>query len=619
MGTRRLTPLSSKRLGSALWYGLAPLCYRVFLFATVLCILVDGLRAQDATFSILNDTIGIRLREVKIVDSKLTMACQYVCNSGTSSAISCARLNQFDLESGVLSGFLILDSISPEGDYRLLYSEGDFYLSGHPHGQSLMRTTSIHRLDTLLNPQSVSIINTALTGTNNNEGIIGEENYFYLYGEQVIPNNGSVPYITKVSRQTETVVWEKTYPSVHRFNQLFDMQWTPDGHLACIWKGDDGAGAGGNHKHYILKMDTAGVIVNQYVIDDYDNEPRLLSASDGAMYFTTFYEPGITFPRSPGRINRLNADFSSVDWSVPIPANFLAPGRRFLVHDYLETANGDIVACGQTTDATDGGAAAASYIVNGFIVRIAPNGEVRWLKIYKIPNPVEPITSTGAYRPSILRKVLETETGGFVAVGDVHYTLLQAQILAGVEPLDAIWILATDAEGCVEGEECAEITVLDGQYAEVPRWYIGTKWIYEEQENTTLLYGYETYEIIDTTRIEDTLAFVIEEGSTGRLDYARKDGDKVYFWNEALEQFVLHYDFANELGYNTPWTGLCQPQEATAEVSITELSYRKIIPAQCLNDQGPVADTLGTRQGNFAPQMAVGTGKMQNIHCNRCS
>lgn len=109
-----------------------------------------------------------------------------------------------------------------------------------------------------------------------------------------------------------------------------------------------------------------------------------------------------------------------------------------------------------------------------------------------------------------------------------------------------------------------------------PTFSIGTRWTYERVIDGFFV-TYEIVEIVRDTVINDTLAFVVDNGSAfGELAYMHVAGDSIYFWERRLGQFQLNYDFSATDHYETTWAGQCHEEIGVAEVFIDSLATLEI-------------------------------------------
>lgn len=518
--------------------------------------------AQQNTFS-KKYPLGKVTRDMVLLDNQITLATQKSCPIDTSVSASCSSISTFDL-NGDLINTMLIDSLYPEGNDRL-YFDDHFYFIGHLHGQEGALPTYLTTFETDLSSPISMHIPFSLGGVNVTEGVIGDDLHLYIYGRNYTDETSDVfPFIQKINRYSYDVIWEKIYESPQRINKVADLQWTEDGNLIILNQRDDGAGAGDPDHYDLIKLDTAGNIVNQYTEEERGWAPHsLLASSTGDIYFSSDLEQGVTFPSPDGIVNKLDADMEEVEWSLWLPSDPFTNGREYEVHDLHEAANGDILACGTTWDATDGTVLDLHGTWNGFIARISTEGELLWLKVYRHPSHLVPQTELGRYKESILRKIEETPSGEIIAVGDVGYRSLQIIELGLEEGLKRdIWLLSADSMGCIAGEECEEIIVLDGINENEANFHIGTKWTYELEYFSPPRLVPHTNEIIGLTTLNDTLAYVIDNGITiTSLEYMHVSGDSIYFWDSIEERFQLNFDFSATTAYETTWTGHCYSSE----------------------------------------------------------
>lgn len=553
-----------------------------------------------------------RLRDMALSHNEVVLVAEHACFVDTFLNASCTSINRFQLNNGKHLKTVLLDSVFPEGNERLLLYDDTYFLSGHLHSEWEERATLIYAFDDTLGLKNLHHINTILPGFNNNEGLIAIDTQLYLYGYNLAPGgNSSKGYISKIDLASMNVLWEKLIPSQHQANSFHHLQKGPNGDLVLMneYGGLDGL--------ELIQLDTSASINNIFSFDDAagDLYARCLANSTGDYYFASALEPGTIFPSTGGRFNKLDQDFSTLDWSVLLPISYPENPRIYKVFDIIEASNGDIVVCGYVWDAYDGTLIGNHGTWNGFISRLTTEGELVWHHIYKHPNNIAPLSETGRYRPSICRKIQETPEGGFIVAGDIWYNTTQLFALEdNTIPLRRVWLLAVDENGCLENEECEEIIVLDQINNNENYFHIGTKWTYEVE-----IYGFpheyytsEVYEIIDTTTIADSLTLVVEKASTGHLFYMHEVEDKIYFWNPDLEQFVLHYDFASNTSYEAPWDGVCHDDHGIATVYVDSIVDVNI-QGHSFTTQYLGVDNSGTEEGTLYNRVFVGIGNDNDL------
>lgn len=78
---------------------------------------------------------------------------------------------------------------------------------------------------------------------------------------------------------------------------------------------------------------------------------------------------------------------------------------------------------------------------------------------------------------------------------------------------------------------------------------IGTKWTYEAKNHPAAYVGFEEYIIVDTILWKGEHVAVVEPGLLDKQDYMLVKDEKVYFWDEQLQDYQLNYDFNNDSSY----------------------------------------------------------------------
>jgi hypothetical protein len=504
---------------------------------------------------------------------------------------SCTIINQFSYE-GELIETVSLDSIYPEGGNRVVLFDDKYYITGHLHGEWVSRSTQLYCFDLDLNLLSHSVITNNDPGTHNNEGIIIDANAIYLYGYTVLPSGTeSRVKITKLDRATYHLIWEEVLPASHTRNRIYDLQFTPQGDLAVLRERSNGPGDGGDVGLDLLLLDTAGNVLQEHYLSDYDTNYFLSLHVDeqGNFYYGSLLLPDEEIFESMGVVNQLNPTLDSILWSSRLPVNRFSLGRYYQTRDIQQAANGDLLVCGTTWEFSGGNYQSNHQTYHGYIARISPQGEKRWVRVYQHPSYAEPTDSLGRYRPSFLNKVAETPTGEIVAAGHVWYDDRQAQAIPEAAAASHLWLLSVDADGCVAGEECKERVLLDSIGPPDLSLHIGARWTYEEVDD-----GYRVvpavYEIVDTTVLNDTTAFVVEkvEGAAeiGQLTYVHVRADSVYHYNAIADRFELRFVYESPttesdlldftVNYEAPWHGPCAPGPDVAQVYVDSLTLRNI-------------------------------------------
>jgi len=95
-----------------------------------------------------------------------------------------------------------------------------------------------------------------------------------------------------------------------------------------------------------------------------------------------------------------------------------------------------------------------------------------------------------------------------------------------------------------------------------PQYEIGSTWRFETQTQLTpSQISFVDFTIVDTMTLNDTLAWVFNSGELMHVN-----DQKVFFYDEGLGHFQLHYDYSDPDMYNLQWSGGCSPPEGVIEV-----------------------------------------------------
>jgi hypothetical protein len=435
---------------------------------------------------------------------------------------------------------------------RLSKYENNYIVSGHNTGKD--RETKFHILNSELIEQSEFSITSANAERIGNEGIYIEDSIMYSYGlfqkDEVLNAN-----IVKYDLISNIVIWDKNYKKGKRLNQMWDLQITHDGNfIFIIYHKDADAGSGSNSGYQIVKIDKEGMILDTFNHRDISiDKQRILASKDGSIYYSTDNNPLNPIIPTDGRINKLSENMDSILWSLELPSNAFTDGNRYEIYDYYQAANGDIMACGRVWHMPGGPLVAGlSATWNGFMVRVSQEGVLKWHRIYRLPNehPKLPKATFGKFRPGQLDKIIETEDGNFVLGGTAIYNNTQLSGLVNGDTLSSIWLMVVDKNGCIEGEECADVIHLDSkkQNTSAPklvndkvRWTENNtlNGITESKRykfsNDSILYSPHYYRELISSDEETGNSYV------GLTRYFREENNRIYEYFAPGEKII--YDF----------------------------------------------------------------------------
>ncbi|MBK9377959.1 MAG: T9SS type A sorting domain-containing protein [Saprospiraceae bacterium] len=338
----------------------------------------------------------------------------------------------------------------------------------------------------------------------------------------------------------------------------------------------------------IVKIDTEGNVLDSFQCrnDDTNNKVSMLVTRAGDYYFCTWEHPMKENAYTVGSVNKLNEKLE-LEWSVELPNNQLIDGRYYKTSRIKECKNGDILTTGRVRDTRDskvpGGDLSTAW--NGFICRMSPNGSIKWLRIYKLPQELLDLEVYGQYRYSDLNKAEELDNGDIIACGDAFYSNWQ---LSALDPYkvqtNQVWQLRVDSLGCLDGYPCDTIIRLKPSAPNPkPDLAIGSMWTYETLEDSgnpsQPFVNFLKFQITDTLSRNGKKIYLINNKDSMYLE-----NDKMYFWDAELRSFEMHYNFNThsdyEVNYWDHWTNSAK----TAHVKIDSF-YNTIINEDTISTQ----------------------------------
>ncbi len=399
----------------------------------------------------------------------------------------------------------------------------------------------------VLNSKIIKPNNTDLTQTS--KGVFFVNNNLYTLSNEFSYSRSTIPRIILSSIDTNTLIinWSRSFTHGDYTKDAHDLQTTHDGNLAFIMNSGAPAGASNiEHMFKIIKIDTEGNVLDSFQCknDDTNNKVSLLVSKTGDYYFCTREHPIKQNTYTVGSVNKLNKKLE-LEWSVEFPNNQLIDGRYYKTSRIKECKNGDILTTGRVRDTRDskipGGDLSTAW--SGFICRMSPNGAIKWLRIYKLPQELLDIDIYGQYRYSDLNKAEELDNGDIIACGNAFYSNWQMSALDPYKvQTNQVWQLRVDSLGCLEGYPCDTIIRIRPKEKEkVPSFNIGTTWTYETENyigggNSDI--KFVKIQIRDTANSNGKKIYVINSDSMYYED------EKMYFWDNDIKKYVMYYDFA---------------------------------------------------------------------------
>lgn len=520
-------------------------------------------------------------KDMILFDGQIVTLSTQFCDYDTSS-VECAMFGSFGLNGDLLNS-KINDSLATfNGGSNTLAKRSNTLYHSVNHLREGYRNTFLHSYNLNFSPIGTSSYSGPESFSNiGNQGISIIGNNMYVYGD--VNNPSGIPDSVQIIKtDLEGNELDRFYFSYGNSSlDINNLQATADGHLAFILKISSPAGANNGFDGYqLIKIDTSGNVLDSFVFEDNGQQPnRILSTSDGSYYFSSLEHPFYGWdPSSYGMINKMDVNMDTLEWSLILPNDQLVDGRHYRMWDYIEASNGDIVACGMAYDNTDTelstGVPDRNSTWNGFITRITPDGDIKWLRLYKNNNDLLPHDEYGRFRPSRLNKIKELPDGRFVAAGDVFVNNRQ---ISGINEQETeafhLWLLMVDENGCLEGYNCDEIIRLGSSQNSIVS--IGNvRWFYEEVEyfgggNSTI--GFRGG--------SDVPSFVYEDGTIEFGDTLAPtmyiENDKMYFWDHHFQEYVMYYDWQSTTSYQIKYYDGISDVEEIATVVIDSVTYQK--------------------------------------------
>lgn len=519
------------------------------------------------------------IRDMVLVEDEIVTQSIQFCSQDTLSYV-CGSMTLFDQNGEIVkSSYNYLTAAFYDGPNCLNFDNNNVFYSTNLLMDNYDHT-NLFVYDLELNEQLNLSFSGPLSNSNiDNQGIEIIGDHIYLYG--VVHNASGVPdSIQIIKTDMDGNELDRFYYSYGNSSlDINNLQSTPDGNLTFILDIDPPNGANTGFRGYqLMKIDTSGQVLDTFSFEDNGQQPnRLLSSSDGSYYFSSLEHPFDGWdPLSYGMINKMDVNMDTLEWSLILPNNQLVDGRHYRMWDYIEAANGDIVACGMAYDNTDTelstGVPDENSTWNGFITRITPDGDIKWLRLYKNNNDLLPHDEYGRFRPSRLNKIKELPDGRFIAAGDVFVKNSQ---LAAINEQETeafhLWLLMVDENGCLEGYDCEEIIRLSQQQDSVVS-IENHVWVYEEEEyfgggNSEI--GFENISIP---------AFIYQDGTVVYGDTISPtfyvESQKMYFWDGYYQDYIMYYDWRETESYEIPYYNQFMDSEEIATVVIDSITYK---------------------------------------------
>jgi hypothetical protein len=527
-------------------------------YLTIIAFYLCSFSIQAQTFQKLYDfgqnTYENDFNGLLVTNDMIYTSSNVWCLNGLNDSLyrHCGMVTKYDFYGNVLEQ-VSTDTFSPSS-YKpnsIQIFQNKILVSGYSNTTPIQngRNTVIYTYDKNLQNQGILAF-PSLPTPSIHRGIWVVDSFLYLLGEyiQTFPAKAE---ILKIDKNFD-IAWRKQYDAGSAIIQCSDIQKTNDGNLAFILTVDHTAGVPPYPTGYkIVKINPDGDTLKSYFYDDLeDRVDQLLVSKDGHFYFNAFRAPEPFEFGSSGRIMKLNPKMDSLLWSCEFPREDFFVGRRYVIYDMIEAKNGDIIACGTTLDHSDRFEFPEGYLsTNGFIIRISPNGAIKWLKLYKNRQNLFPLATNEKFRSSNLLSIKEKENGDLIASGIVYYeaNFVLADRLG--HETTHLWLLSTDSLGCVVGYPCNDIVRLyatspnklvtpNVRWTEKHRFFDPNREVYKHFKfsKDSVFYSTHYYRELLTSNDDPGSNFM------GTQRYFREENNRIFEYTPLGETTVFDYN-----------------------------------------------------------------------------
>ncbi len=522
-----------------------------YLIVLLFCCIFNILRSQTFTriYDFGNEALENHFSGLKIIDHFIFINSKNFCRKESNGNYECSVFTKLNLQGDIIMQ-VVNDTLSPGLNHSFDVINDKIILTGvkSTPGNWFGRESEFY----IYNKDLSDLNQFSISGYENrvdaNFNVVSIDTSVFFIRTYQNPNPAEAE-IFKLDNDFKTI-WKKSFHAGSSALECIDIQKTNDGNLAFRLKVAHSAGVSPYPLGFkIVKINQDGDTLKSFFHEDDINEPTtFLVSNDGHYYFNSERDPLKYNNLIKGRLNKLNPSMDAIVWSLVLPNNQLTDGRIYRVEDIIEARNGDIVICGRVRDNEIPGGNIHS-VFNGFIMRLTPDANVLWLKIYKNPQNLLDKNDFGRHRVSVLKTIQEVENGNFIAAGEVYYNQIQrTQINQQENEVSHLWLMTTDSMGCVEGYPCEERTRL---YNTSNHNLVNSNVYWTEKENDFLSgeiknkrYQFSndsTY--LGTNQYRELLISNQEFGDeyVGLSRFFREENNRIFEYNNNEE--ILMYDF----------------------------------------------------------------------------
>ena len=387
-----------------------------------------------------DEELGTHLR---VLDDELFVFGSHRCHPNPDDYLFCASIARLDFSGKLMEIDFIENTQNYRGALSLIEEDTILFLA----------------FDESINKQGISLAQYSISNKDFNtfninrqdnrrfaaQGIQEFNGSYYIFGhfDDFNPYIRIKGFIKKWNGDfTERLGnWEYGHDE---FLRISDLRFLQDSTMVFSLYQNRVGSSGPDIPLHIVQIDTLGKIVSDIGVEDAilksGRHANLEIDNEGFVYFN--YESNFD-----QYLAKLDVQNDTILWTYELETNLHEFDRTHHINEIMVVNNGDIVVCGDVSYLHNFAGEDNGRISSAFIARLSSDGDLLWLKI--LTHDVTQ-NSTDDFAQSYLYDVEELENGNIVGLGqifDIGYDL-------GIN--QAIWVIALDQYGCLEGYDCAD-------------------------------------------------------------------------------------------------------------------------------------------------------------------
>ena len=491
------------------------------------------------------DNNDYRVHDALLMESSIISVVSTVCNQN-----QCCEISKMDFDGNLLRS-IIVENFSPTTISTIAITKNDSLLICSGKNDSIVE---ILKIDSELTGHRLFSLNNSKSVVTRNRGILYGGNFYYVFGQAIQENDSNIyAHILKINAATNQIEDTWFFDQGNFRNSCYDLKFLPDSSLVFRNEMED---AGVCIKSSVIHIDSIGNIIYENEFRNFDHgTPNLSVSSNGDVLINSKVIPwqSLSTSNQQGWLNKVSLKEDDLLWSTLVPRYNYWP-RNYEVVDISSQNNGSTFIAGTTVD--------IDSISSGFFpfyAKLTDEGEIEWLRVVKIKNEASVSNEDYYLKNGQPIKILVKEDGSLFSLG---------WILVPDENDDLrfkTWMLSLDVNGCLEGEECDHVYVVDTN-EEVDKIRLlnqGDTWVYDyyldtiRNGNLERVHDFVKYEIGEFEMWQNELCNKITNNQGLPDLYMYQDFEKIYFWNTSTGKFDLTYDFDAVYSYSISFHEVC--------------------------------------------------------------